>query len=101
MSTSSNKDQIVKYWQDQVTAWQESKCSATQWCREQNIKYSTFNYWKMRLLQKTKAAPIFRELVAKPIASGVELRVGSVKIHISPDFDELTLCRLLSSLGAL
>ena len=38
----------VAYWQEQVSQWHESSLSGTQFCKQQQLVYHQFLYWRRR-----------------------------------------------------
>ena len=43
-----------RYWQDVMTAWESSELSQPSFCREHNISYSQFCYWRHELNKEKK-----------------------------------------------
>jgi hypothetical protein len=41
-----NKEQ---FWQDHYTAWQDSGLSPTAYCKQHEIEFDNFAYWRNRL----------------------------------------------------
>ena len=81
-------------WKERIKQYRESGISAARWCKEHGISFSTLRY---HLYKKTlKADSKFVEL--KSENSGLQLRIGSAVLELSPDFDELTLKRFLAVL---
>ncbi len=91
-------------WQKRIADWKQSGQSGSQWCRTNDITYSTFQYWKRRLIPsgEEEVSGGFIELSgrsAAPVEAGIEIRVGQMRIQLQRDFDEATLGRLLLVLG--
>lgn len=77
MSTTNNQD----YWQQHITAWQTSGQSGAAFCREQNLSYHRFCYWRQKLAppRRTEAAPSlsgFAKVVPTSIPAMGELHVS-------------------------
>lgn len=93
------------HWKQHVLQQQESGQSIHQWCREHNLNYDSFLYWKKQF-SPTKTVPLdrssFRELKDPPPAAGITLEYHTVKIHLPKNFDPTTLKECLHVLkGAL
>ena len=90
-------------WKQRFADWEESGKSGTQWSREHKIPYSTFQYWKNRVMPPAKRKPQgFLEISTESdcsVESGIEIHIGPVEMRVHRDFDETTLCRLLTVLG--
>ena len=41
-----------RFWQEHITAWQQSDQSQKEYCRIQKLKISTFGYWRTRLCRE-------------------------------------------------
>jgi hypothetical protein len=53
-----NKSQ---FWQDHITAWQSSGLSQAAYCKQHEIKFHNFAYWRNRLsLAKTPSAKLMK-----------------------------------------
>ena len=46
-TTATNR---ANYWQQQVTTWQQSGLSCTQFCQQQHLIYHQFLYWRRKLM---------------------------------------------------
>ena len=46
-TTTTNR---ANYWQQQVTTWQQSGLSCTQFCQQQHLIYHQFLYWRRKLM---------------------------------------------------
>ena len=89
-------------WQAIIAKWQQSEKNMKTLCRENNIVYRTFFYWKNQLLPK-KIEPLqktsFVEIIdSSPVESGVTLEYQNVTLKLSKDFDPLTLSRCIKTL---
>ena len=98
---------LEKEWQDKIECWVTSGKSVKGWCRENNINKSKFYYWRRKLteiqsspLQKNETKiPFIEVLPDKPHSrSGIEISVKHAAIHLSKDFDEVSLLRCLKVL---
>jgi hypothetical protein len=88
-------------WKDRIEQWQTSGKSITSWCKDNNISYNTFLYWRKRLdigkeHSSQKQSSTFIELQDGGLAfSGIELQIEGISLHIYQQFDEATLIRCL------
>lgn len=90
-------NKTANLWKQRLQDWEDSGLSAMKWCREQNIPYSTFGYWKSKLNSKEQEPIIFEEL-KEPCPSAIELRWGEARLYLSKDFDLATLEKCLIAL---
>lgn len=93
----------VATWQARIDAWKESGGSMAKWCREQQINYNQFVYWKDkldRINHKSQEAisSRFIELVDAPVDPGIALEYAGVQIHLKSNFDKVTLQRCVQVL---
>jgi len=60
--------QVKKHnlWEQRLQEWQESKLSGMKWCKEKNIAYPTFRYWKSKLQSRVQEVS-FEELKDPPL----------------------------------
>jgi len=45
-------------WENHLIAWEQSGLSKAEYCRQKNISYHAFNYWKKRLRKPGAPSPI-------------------------------------------
>ena len=94
-------------WKEKIEQWQASGKNASQWCREHEVPYNNFIYWKQRLLPKASPPQVvqkapFIELVENlSHDSGIEIAVRGFKLSVSKNFDNITLMRCLKVLESL
>lgn len=76
MSTTDNQE----YWQQHVAAWQASEQSGAAYCREHDLVYHRFCYWRQKLLSSQRAEPVsstgFTRVLPVPGAAATELRIS-------------------------
>ena len=92
------------HWQQCIADWKQSGQGIKAWCKLNDIKYSTFQYWRRNLNENcnNEVSTGFIELPAKAerfTDVGIEIFAGPVCIRLQRDFDEATLGRLLVILG--
>ncbi len=95
MADIANKQQL---WQSRIEECQNSSMSAKQWCRENQISYSTYSYWTRKLRSAADPgqevipeAPVFAQLpseqdildVPQRTQAPVSMFLGTVRIEIS------------------
>jgi hypothetical protein len=97
-----------RQFEEHVRRWRSSGLTQAEYCRRNDLKWSTFNYWRKRLA--TSAAVT---LVRVPIGfnrngSGYQpcqeltLVLGDrYKVEIGDNFNPSTLARLVDTLGQL
>lgn len=84
--------------ESKLEQWKHSGQNGAFWCREQNIQYCVFLYWKKKLNTTEQGPPNFLELVASSrVATGIEIEFQGVLVRLAKDFDEKTFqrCALL------
>ena len=102
LSNAERKEYALQHYRN----WQRSGLSKTEYCRQNNLKSTTFNGWK-RYLEIDTSEKITRipsktvkDLV--PIETGLELKIGKhLSIRINQNFNPDFLKRLLKTLGVL
>ena len=94
------REQKRSQWRERFEEWRVSGLSAAAWCRNNNIPYPTFCYWKKRL-EKTCFLPTqFAEVPPESSEKGLAIEYRGFKIVLLPDFDADTLLRCLEALRA-
>lgn len=83
-------------WANIVTAWENSGNKATEWCKQNKIKLTTFKYWKYKLQRADDISIEFRELGHSSKAaiateldnpSGLIIKITDVDIEITSNTD--------------
>ena len=49
MSSTSSRDRY-EFWQQHMVAWQGSGLSGAAFCKQHELNYAQFNYWRKKLL---------------------------------------------------
>lgn len=85
------------FWRDQVTHWQESGLSQSEYCRQQGLNPRSLSRWSRELIRKSdKKAPSF-DTPKSPsqrrhrTPSFVEIQAGDISIKESREYIELIL----------
>lgn len=90
-------------WHQLLQQWLASGQSGAIWCRENQISYQTFGYWRKKVSAVANSKS-FVELIDGAQASsqsGIGLVCGSITLQISRDFDETTFLKCLIALKKL
>ena len=93
----ASREEKYNLWEQRLQEWQRSAQSAMKWCKEQDIPYPTFCYWKSKLRSPAQEEVIFEEL-EEPSSTAIELRWGETRLYLSEDFDIATLEKCLVAL---
>lgn len=82
-------------WTNIVAAWENSGKRATEWCKQNDIKLTTFKYWQYKFQRNTNKGITFKELdrAAKPTVaehaneSNLILNINGTKLEITGNTD--------------
>ena len=89
-------------WKEKVQLYErrDQKISMARWCHNQQINYNSFLYWKDRFGKTpAKTRTDFTELSnSSNKRTGMILEYNSIHIHLTPDFDPITLIKCLKAL---
>jgi hypothetical protein len=104
-----NKPGLSAEWQIKLEQWHASSLTGMAWCREQNINYNVFLYWRRKLENKTieqnkidSQPNQFVELVEpSKNTSGIEIEYQGAVFRLSKDFDGTTFQRCFQLLRGL
>lgn len=98
----ASRSALKEIWEFKLKQWGNSGLNAAMWCREQNIKYCVFLYWKRKLRTAESTSTQFLELV-EPLkeTAGIEIEVRGFLVRLSKDFDEKTFQRCTQLLQGL
>lgn len=89
-------------WQEKILQQQNSGQSVACWCRDHQIPYNGFVYWKRRFTPPTLLTrSAFKELPASPRETGLAIEYQGVRIIVSKKFDAATLLRCIRAFGGL
>lgn len=122
------KDQFAspgraRHWNPLVAAWRRSGISMADFCRQHNLVYRTFCWWKWYLEKKANQSTplcgdgpshearasesaflpvqvVLKETTGKaPTGKGIEVVLaGGRRLHVHEDFDRKVLAKLVSTL---
>lgn len=100
------RDKKRNLWSERVSSYQASGLSAREWCEQNQISTSTFQYWVQKFRKEVLSHDSNNEstqwlslevsdIKSKPsipdATAGVRINIGSATIELSPGFDLNTL----------
>ena len=93
-------------WKGKIKKWSRSGKSGVKWCREYQISYSTFTYWKKRITQAKANPPskksTFIELSDhSPRNIGIEIHCQKLSLKLHKDFDLPSLYKIIKLLQGI
>jgi hypothetical protein len=87
-----------KGWKEKVLHQRQSGLSVQRWCLDNNIRPTTFHYWKDKLFPKTALSrSSFTELTDSK-STGIIIECQGVHIRLEKHFDSSTLKHCLQVL---
>ena len=104
--TEVNLEDRRRQWEEHMRRWRSSGVTQAEYCRRNELKLSTFYYWRKRLRETATAVT----LVQVPVTNGLDsqsnqeltLLLGDYyKVEIGDNFNPSTLARLVDTLGQL
>lgn len=83
-----------------LAEWKQSGKSANQFCRDKNLKSTTFHGWRKRYKHKPQSLIEIPVKLPRETAIGtsIEVQWKSYRIKLNRDFDTVTLKKLLQTL---
>lgn len=91
-----------------IKRWHSSGLSQAEYCRRNELKWSTFQYWRRRLATRQAAVTLVQVPVGfnseglGPSGQGLALLLGNhYKVEIGDSFNPSTLARLVDTLERL
>ena len=97
-----NSPEQIQQWRERIDAWRASGQKIAEWCRNNQISYDAFIYWRIRLLPKHDnkiTKDVFVELPAEQKFSGIHIECRGLQIHLAKEFDLQTLARCIQAIG--
>jgi hypothetical protein len=93
-------------WRKRIDSWETSGKTRSEFCREQGIRVSTFDYWRKKLKNGKKRIPGF---VRVPVSLNDKNRAASFRIVIDghysvelcPGFQSDDLITVLRAIGTV
>ena len=93
-------------WEQHVANWRQSGEAVLKWCRENNLSYNQFWYWRKKFTPssattfKNSKRVSFSELSdSHDCPAGIDILVGGKAIRLHKNFDEATLKSCLRLFG--
>lgn len=95
-----------RHWQAHLKAWKKSGLSGAEYCRQHNLSYYAFIYWKKKAARRKSPvhfAPVpalrVAEASGRQHAAGLKVELGpDLKIEVYDHFSPATLSRLVEAL---
>ena len=105
MSSNRTTPEQRQEWIDKVENWRSSNKSAAAWCRENDVDYDKFIYWKCRFFPKNAVKSIgskFLEFTEeKTNSTGITIEYQGFRIQLSKQLDLSALQSLLAVMRRL
>ena len=105
-NTATVKESKAQYWQRQFEQWQTSNLTQPEFCKRNDLNYTTFSYWRSRLSTTNKKfKPSNIQTVTLPakmnaITPSIRLRLSNgTLIEIPTTVDVQTLKQIFHCLG--
>lgn len=100
------ENSLSNKWRRRIQEWTASGQAGTDWCRENNLSYNQFWYWKERLKGKKRKSRStkgrFVEIQDKaPSKARIVIEFQGIQISIIGGFDEESLLRCIRLLRKL
>jgi hypothetical protein len=95
-----------RHWRVHLKAWRESGLSGAEYCRQHDLSYYAFTYWKKKAGRRqspVQFAPVpalrIAEAAGRQHTAGLKVELGpDLKIEVHDDFSPATLSRLIETL---
>lgn len=90
-------------WEQQLENWRASGLTGAAWCRQKEIAYAVFLYWRKKLESEalTAQSEEFIEIPEAPDEIGLILECQGVMVHLTKGFDAELLQNCLQVLRGL
>lgn len=111
-SRKSKQQEYHTYWTKILKEQEASGMEAREYCNTHGLKYDTFRQWRYRFNKKLKIENTQRAaskinfipiaLDEKPLSSSpikLELTSGKISLLLEPSFDEMSLSKILITVG--
>ena len=103
-SRKAENQEKRRHWKEHIDAWSSSGKTQTAYCREHDLSFHRFQYWKKRLHQPS--GPGFIELCPGPgdrqkSPAPLRLMIGGCQVAVERDFDPVALQQLIGVLSRL
>ena len=103
MGKKKVNDQRMEFWVHHISECRESDLSYAEYARRNELKESTFYYWRKRLSESSAEKIGFVELkVSGHRTEGIEIVLRNhIRISVCSDFDEMILKKLIGVLESV
>ena len=109
LSRAKENKRKREHWKHHIESWQVSGMVQREYCRQHNLSYYQFGYWKKRIVQTETAAKFVSLNLSSftnkhPSQSGSALRVvvsNGLKVEVEAGFDPHLLGQLIVALRAV
>jgi len=100
-SRKEKNEELASFWKSQLEQWSESELSGLEYCKQHDLIYHRFIYWKKKFDRQNLPVEFVQIPDSMPIElPGLKLNIGSnFQIEISDNFSQATLERVLATLG--
>jgi len=94
----------IEKWKNEFNRWETSGLTRAEYCRQNNIKLSTFDYWRHRLKDlaskenKLVKLPVSLLTTATPIT--IEL-MNQIQIKVPENYHSETLKKIITDIRAV
>lgn len=100
----SKDPKLAEAWRGSIDDWRQSGKNMAEWCRERQLNYYQFCYWKDRWEGNRRRCPSvaseFLELSDHPSSnSQITIEYQGITIRLESNFDEAALLRCLKVIG--
>jgi hypothetical protein len=106
--TDATPEDRRRQFEEHMRRWRSSGLTQAEYCRRNELKWSTFNYWRKRLATSTAAVTLVQVPVGLnsdgSVSSGQGLTLlleGRYRVEIGDNFNPSTLARLVDTLGQM
>ena len=67
MATAEVSSHLSEYWQEQITAWEQSGQSQKSFCEQRELNYHRFGYWRRKCLEQSQAGTVKQRNAFVPV----------------------------------
>lgn len=110
-----NRQSKKQYWNTHIEGWKKSGLSQEQYCKQQDLSYAAFGYWRSRLLKESQNTykeiepqPSFKQAIIKSSTEASTRSAASVikivmpnqmKVELPTDLNQIALTTVFQALG--
>ena len=67
MATAEATGHLSEYWQEQISAWEQSGQSQKSFCEQRELNYHRFGYWRRKFLEQSQADTVKQSNAFVPV----------------------------------